>query len=382
MVKSAGPDLLVQQNGNRIDISYAGYDVWIEVSGVDLPVLDDYSFAVWMLLPLAMRLRLPINVVGAVDKVVLDNARELAKIWELWAPEQFRSIPISAEIQRSNVRKSSSDAKLFLYSGGVDSTYMLLQPGVITSGSHALTVHGLDYKLKDEVGFSSLIDKTTPLLQRLGLKRIVLKTNLASVVKNLSLNHGFCLAGCGFIFRDIFSSVNIAADYNIAQEMLAFPWGTNHVTNPLFSGSNYRLGTMNGDVSRTEKIAFLGGDANACNSITFCGKWEHRPDNCGRCDKCIRTKAMFLVEKGEVPQIFKCNLFDKRHVNSIDLSTRKELAFISELITRARKNGVLNRLFGLDQRYERAIRTLSLDKKSRLSKLYKKIKHKLLWLGA
>ena len=41
---------------------------------------------------------------------------------------------------------------LYLYSGGVDSTFMLMCDRKEIRENYALTIHGLDYKLKKEKG--------------------------------------------------------------------------------------------------------------------------------------------------------------------------------------------------------------------------------------
>lgn len=374
-------ELVVKQDGNRIDLSFAGHDIWIEVSGIELPVLQDYSFAAWMLLPLAMQKNEPLHIKHPVDPLVIENAVKLGRVWEMWTPESFRAVSLTAETGLANVREVDTDARLFLYSGGVDSSYMLLQPETITPGSYALTIHGLDYKPANESGFKKLIEKTDPLLHRLGLKRIVVKTNLGRVVKNLALNHGFCLAGVGFLFRHMFSSVCLATDFDRVQSMLSFPWGTNFLTNDFFSGSDFKLLSMNSDVTRTVKVAYLAKDLDACNSIAFCTDTKYRPENCGQCNKCIRTKAMFLIENGSLPPIFKCGDFDKRHVSSLSLSKRSEMAFFSELLSRAKDLGVEGRLLGIQNKYDKSVKRLRRIPKNVIQKRLGKLRIKLIWSG-
>jgi hypothetical protein len=380
--------LNITQSGNRLDISFAQYDVWIEVSGFDLPPLEEYSFALLFLLPIAMREGISIECPYPVDPVALGNVRKLAEIWQMWVPEKYRSIEIIATGSASASQNRERNAQLFLYSGGVDSTFMLLQPGVVSQGDKVLTLFGFDYKPNNEAGFHKLIQKTDPLLVRLDLQRIVLKTNLGRITKDFGLTHGFYLAGSAFLFRQDFNYAFLATDFNIAQEMLVFPWGTNHVTNPLFAGSDFKLVSMNQEMSRTQKVAQLSHDLDACHCMTFCGDAHHKPDNCGRCGKCVRTKAMFLLESESLPDIFICNEFDSRHARSIDLYHRSELAFCAEMIKVAKEKNVLERLLEIPQRYEEAVLKLSLQDSGLGTKVMRKFlkirnkwRRKLIWHG-
>lgn len=109
----------ISQDGNRLELSYADKHIWIEVEGIELPPLRDFSFAVWMLLPIAMQHRQPLHVAAAVDRRVLENARKLMQVWEMWLPETFRSVVLSADVELPDpIRAERTDARLFFYSGG------------------------------------------------------------------------------------------------------------------------------------------------------------------------------------------------------------------------------------------------------------------------
>lgn len=245
-----------------------------------------------------------------------------------------------------------------------------------------MTIHGIDYKPDAHQAFADFMTKTTPLTEGLGLQRIIVRTNLGQVTRNLALNHGFCLAGAGFLFRELFASCHLAHDFTHAQSMLAFPWGTNYVTNAYFEGTDYKLHSMDPDISRTQKVGFLATKPEVLETITFCINPKTRPKNCGRCDKCVRTKAMFIVEHGSFPPIFQDNGFDRHHARSLDVNSRKEIAFFTELFARARAKGNQDRLLDLPDRYERAVTRLRGSKlRKRLERVAEKLRKKSIWLS-
>jgi hypothetical protein len=144
------------------------------------------------------------------------------------------------------------------------------------------------------------------------------------------------LAACLFLFQDTFSNGVIAADYTWAQDMVAFPWGTNHVTNQYFAGSQFKMHTVSADKTRIEKLGYIANNPTACRSLSFCTDKKSRPDNCGVCSKCVRTKAMFLAATGVLPPIFNVYELTGQQIRKIDLNNRKEYAFFADIYAVAR----------------------------------------------
>src|SRR5262249_48114894 len=154
------------------------------------------------------------------------------------------------------------------------------------------------------------------------------------------------------LFSGVAKSATMAADYSQEQDMMAFPWGGNHVTNRYFESSQFGLRTVSDDVSRTEKVGVLGKNKFALASVSFCKRRDLRPMNCGKCGKCLRTKAMFAATVGEQPDIFLDQSFSREDLYAIDLSDKKEIAFFSDLFLHARASGNLDKVPGLAERYQ------------------------------
>lgn len=68
-------------------------------------------------------------------------------------------------------------------------------------------------------------------------------------------------------------------------------WGSTPLMDPLFSGSSLRIEHDGARLSRLEKVRLLAPWPEAINSVRVC--FVNRPGelNCGRCEKCIRTKV-------------------------------------------------------------------------------------------
>ena len=120
--------------------------------------------------------------------------------------------------------------------------------------------------------------------------------------------------------------------------MVTFPWGTNHVINAYFTGSDFAVRSIGDDVSRTEKVAAIVDSQIDLSFLSFCRQNESIPENCGLCKKCIRTKAMFVVTSGSLPDIFVDKSFDAELMQTLHVKGH-ERTHIFDLYAYAKERG-------------------------------------------
>ncbi len=341
------PRFFVRQSGNRIELHGGREVVWYEVAGLSMPELTDHSFAIWHLLPTAIREGFDIAIDGPACDVVTENARNMAFAWELWQPALFRNVHITHSLGVGAITEMRHNT-VTLFSGGVDSTHLLMQRGTQDRDATALTVHGMDYDSADERGFSALLRKTAPFLESLGYRRVVIRSNAEILTRGFHA-HGMALAGYAFLMTELFDSAHLAADNNWEIDMLQFPWGLNHVTNRLFCGRRFKLITDEEHLSRSQKIATLADSPIALAAMTFCKRRDIRPGNCGRCRKCVRTKAMFLGMAGRIPPIFDSMDLPAELVTDAYRSSEVEAANLYDLYLRSRNRGKSHAVPGLEE---------------------------------
>jgi hypothetical protein len=341
----------IRQNRNHVEMRGSGIDATYDVAGLDLPPLTDFSFAVWHLLTKAMQTGEPIHIDGPVDPVVIANAERISRIWEMWQPSSLRQVRVTASEEA--VPAEPAKGEVVFYSGGVDSTHLLVSlqdsPDKV-----ALTVQGFDYDIANTEGFSALLALTAPLLVQQKRERITLHTNVNAISRG-RISWGLSLAGCAFLLSGLFSKALAAADFTPAQDFVSFPWGSNHITNRYLAGTSFRLETMFAEASRCDKVRALAANPLALQSLSFCTKRNMRPRNCGRCAKCLRTKAMFAVATGTVPDIFLDPAFDSAAIDSFDLRANSDRAFFIDLYQEARATGALERYPALQRKFERDV---------------------------
>lgn len=351
----------VKQNGNRVEICGGSQTIFFEVEEVSLPPLHDFSFAVWSLLPVAMRDGFDIEIDGPVDPVVADNARRFSRCWELWMPGVFHEVRVAGS--EPSDRSEGNRPDLMLFSGGVDSTHMLLRRGRREPRSTVLT---LQSTMENAEGFAALLRRTQPVLDDLNYDRMIVRTNAIPFRPGMSRggpklkpikfhSYALLLAGPAFLLSDLFSEAYFAADFSWEQDVPAFPYGSNHITNRYLRGLSFRLQVLDDDVTKTTKIANIAAKWTALPTLSFCIRKEHRPLNCGTCDKCVRTKAIFAVMLGHMPDIFYDRSFGPELLRVLDLSNGKRRAFLVDLYQHARDRGAISAVPGLEERFQECV---------------------------
>jgi hypothetical protein len=309
-----------QVRDNQLDVFFDDCHTYFKVDGFDIGTTADATFALWSTLPYAMHRGVNINTKHRLDPIALQNARRLVALWSRWLPDYFRYIAIDGPTDDPRPPQAGP-GRLFFFSGGMDSSSMLLRKSAFRPEDRVLTICGLDYKEGDQ-RFHELLSKSAPLLDSLELNRIVVTTNIGRNVRNLKMTHGFVLAAIGFLFASRFSSCHLAADARREDEFSVFPWGTNSISNELFRSSCFRLVTEDLDEGRTDKVRRLNSHPEFLPCLSFCSDSRFRPENCGSCGKCVRTKARFHVLCGSVPTIFRDNHFDGNHIKSMNFKDK------------------------------------------------------------
>ncbi|NGP18515.1 hypothetical protein [Devosia aurantiaca] len=317
----------VQQNGNNATVTVANKVIDYEVEGLVLPELTNHAFAVWHVLPAAMTSGAVIEVDGPVDPGTRRAAQKFSETWELWRPGQFKRVQVEA--QRNAPPASPGRRRdLAMYSGGLDSSHMLLRLGRRPQRACALTVQGLDYGVDAGKSFNSLKKKIEPFLEHLNYDQVVVRTNATAITASGRHSYALRLMGAASILSGVFEEGHFAADCTHAQDMLTFPFGLNHITNKYFETDDIVLRPLEEDVTRSEKVALVATEPIALNAISFCPDRSVAPYNCGQCEKCVRTKMMFMVETGAIPPIFVDTSFNAHTLDTLKLDDSKVALFL------------------------------------------------------
>jgi len=118
------------------------------------------------------------------------------------------------------------------------------------------------------------------------------------------------------------------------------PVGSNNpITNHLLSGGGFEIHTEGAGFTRTQRVALINDYPEIAAKLRVCWEGPLTGGNCGRCEKCIRTKLNFMAINA-APVCFNGDA--ATHAQILGLTARKtqQLALLREVLTSARTNGV------------------------------------------
>jgi hypothetical protein len=207
------------------------------------------------------------------------------------------------------------------FSGGVDSLYTLRshqpQNQKIPSAAltHGIFIHGIDIGLDETEIYRSLYERYARLFQDIGLELLTLRTNVLSFYQfrvNWNYSHGGPMIAPALILGRLLSRYYISATNSYLETT---PLGTSPITDHWLSTETLEVIHYGSSKDRVEKILALSDWSVAHQVLRVCSApvKSIEGDNCGRCNKCIRTIVMLEI----MGVLDKFNTFEK-HFRYID----------------------------------------------------------------
>jgi hypothetical protein len=196
----------------------------------------------------------------------------------------------------------------------------------------------MDYKFDDTEKFNSLFRQTETFRKMVFDRSRVVKTDAYSLYSRYACNpkggfvtHIFSLFSAGTLFEE-YGQYRIAADYRLDQQFGVHPYGSNTASNRMMQNLKGKLITLDDDVTRSQKTSYLSESGLDLSTLSICVNYKFRPKNCGKCSKCMRTKAMFYARKSAIPDIFADMSFDEGWYHSIPLNTKINRVFVQDIL--------------------------------------------------
>lgn len=288
-------------------------ELWF-VYPTDLPMLQDDNCDSYLLaiLLLAMRKNANITIHGSVSERLLANLTELQYIWNRWCPEIYSLVEIKVDdIRKNEVQVSGA---IFAFSGGVDAQFTAYRHATGKAGyctqqpRAAVLIHGFDIPVADAEGILGAANKAFETLDSIGIEFLVVKTNLKSESFKMDWEHSHGLAVAA-----VLSGLSKYAGTGMIgsgepYEALETPWGSHPMTDPLFSSGNFRMIHDGAAFSRSDKVKTLSEWSTGIKNLRVCWEGELKDSNCGKCEKCIRTRLNLLLAGVPNPECFSTPL--------------------------------------------------------------------------
>jgi len=289
---------------------------------------------------LAMHTAEKVEVHGRVSRSLLENLEEFIRAWHCWRPTIYHIPELDVEEPYSIQR--TENQVVCAFSGGVDACCALFRHVTRLAGRrsrpirNAVLVHGFDIPLADTVALEAAQTSARAIVSSLGVPLHVISTN----------SYEFC-----FNWEDAFYSQAVAAMMASASSCngcviggcepysdFPIPWGSNPVTNPLLSSAEFSVTTDGLELGRVDKVKLIAGWPEARRNLRVC--WQAGADgrNCGRCEKCIRTKLEFLCHGITTPECFPPEPLIMRDIRAVKPKNPAQLTLLREIVFFAEQN--------------------------------------------
>ena len=256
----------------------------------------------------------PVHIEGKVSPSLLANLELFMQIRALWAPDKYRQVALSADIETELPAVAEPGLTVASFSCGVDSCFTLYRHARGLAGRRtckigaAIVQHGLDVWLdqtnSDQI-YADLLADATVLLDSLAMPRISMKTNFQQIRLDWA---------DAWVTQQVAAAYLLAGRYDTALIANEVPYHwlnvilTSHpVTNPLLGSRGFAIIDDGGDYSRAEKAKVISAWPEAMRHLHVCfgvnvpGRYE----NCCECEKCIRTMLSFRIAGCATPDTFK-----------------------------------------------------------------------------
>lgn len=275
--------------GPGLVLDVGGAPLWW--ASPDVELRDSAEAAICLLAPWCAlenrSLRVP-----ALDPAFRHNVvRATTLMGSWWGHEPLRLVPAPRSRGIARAEVPAAPATALFFSGGIDSFYSLVRhPGI----GVLVFIAGFDIRLANRAAWEALVRSWRELAAEQGLRFIMLATNLRDhpVLGQMrwARYHGAVLAAASHLLRDAASRWLISASYHVSNLM---PWGSHPALDHLWSGAGVELVHYGAEVWRAEKLVAMTDVPIVHRRLRVCYDDPRAEGNCGRCEKCVRTRLIY-----------------------------------------------------------------------------------------
>lgn len=240
---------------------------------------------------------------GTVSPLLLENLETLQDIYAVWQ-KGARRIRVMAEVIVPAAR--AQDRVACFFSGGVDSFHSFLKnKAAITD---LILIRGYDRALRTEPAWRASLDSAARVAAAEGKRLLWVGTNIREFSDRLigwGEYSGNVLGAVALTFSRLLETVIVPGSSHYAQMLLN---GSHPFVEPLLHNEAFTVYFDGCEASRFEKVRdFIAHSDLALANLRVCWSPRVRVNNCGHCEKCLRT-LLELEAAGVFP---RCSTFDR-----------------------------------------------------------------------
>ena len=265
-----------------------------------------WDFAVFGLAAISMYTNRTIRFDKPVSASAARAIEKLNYIYRVWSLVSISQPRLElANIVPDPVNFTPTLGKIICLSGGIDSTSAAICAKAETAYTHGLLIAGADYPSADHAGFIELEKRVKANAKIIGLDVIVVETDFRKMPMDWGLQHSFLLAMALHYHSASFEEASYSIDSMPAHELIQHPWGNCSALLHAFSTDYLPFVTYGHLFSRSERARIIADFDNALlPQISVCWVDTSTGQNCGRCMKCQRTRAVFNLIGADTTTMF------------------------------------------------------------------------------
>jgi hypothetical protein len=300
------------------------------------------------LLP-AMKLGTNLHLPGPVSPKILAGVNQIQEIFRVW-DKNLTPVSIKTKDGTPHAFSAGRGVACF-FSGGVDSFYTILKHR--EEITHLVLVRGFDIHLEDDDVWARVSGPLREAAKELGKPLIEVETNVqrfSAPFLHWTNYFGSAMASVSLLLSPWFEKIYIPAGSTFND---LHPWGSHPLIDPLWGTEDLTIVHDGCEATRVEKVKLISSSETVLKYLRVC--FQNRKDeykdiyNCGRCEKCIRTKISLYL----VGVLYQCATFD----HDIDLKAIAQMPILNyKIFTFAMENLEFAEKTGADQVLIQAIR--------------------------
>jgi hypothetical protein len=319
----------------RISVFYEIFDA--TVGG--LSVLDGFVLSV---LFHCMKRGRPVRIHGNLSTSSARNLHEVQRAWALWRPRVYRQVDLIPDAVVEQRRSSTRVIQAF--SGGVDASFTLVSNKYLNKDrggydiAAGLLVHGFDVAYDNASDFHKLAERARKTLDKAGADLKIVRTNSRALnLQGWMDSNTTQLSACLHQFSNHYGRalVSSAEPY----DALCMPISSNPVTDHLLSGDLMEIVHDGAGYSRTEKVEAITAFPFFVDQLKVCWEGHDQSENCGHCEKCLRTRLNFAATGHNEPSCFR-GPFEKKMLRKLRARSAVQVLELEGIVTYVRRRGL------------------------------------------
>jgi hypothetical protein len=247
-----------------------------------------------------------VRIDGRPCPMLVEGLRTAHAWWTSWGGMPTRAPEIETWPRAHGDISEGPQRAIACLSGGVDGLHMLMRNRQLYREDdpayfrEALFIHGFDIGKRardpENARYQMALRRLQPVAEESGLRLISCRTNLRHLPTRPDFwtyrHNGAALAAVAHAAASGLATLSIGGTFDVAHPV---PMGSHPAVDGLFSSQRLRIIHEGSRFSRLDKVRDLVKWPTGLAALRVCSANVGSQANCGRCEKCLRTRLELLA---------------------------------------------------------------------------------------